>query len=82
MTGELKQPEIKMLISVAGYTLCETQHSLYSGYAGAGRSGVQIPVGARYFALIQKRLDWVWGSTRPPVQWVPGIYPGDKAPRS
>jgi len=62
MKGELRQPEIKILISVAGYTSYERQHSLYSDYARAGRSGVQIPVGARDFALIQLGL----GLNQPP----------------
>jgi len=62
MNGELRQLEIKILISVAGCTLYETQHSLYSDYARAERSGVRIPVGARDFALIQKLSDRVWGS--------------------
>jgi hypothetical protein len=57
--GELKQPEIKMLRSVAGYTLYEAQHGLYSDYARAGRSEVRIPVGTRDFAIIQKRPDGV-----------------------
>jgi len=63
MKGQLRQPEIKILRSVAGYALYEMQHSLYSDYARVGRSGVQIPVVVRDFALIQKRPDRVWGST-------------------
>jgi hypothetical protein len=41
---------------------------------GAVRSGDQIPVGARSYAPVQKALV----STQPPIQWVPGLFPGDK----
>jgi hypothetical protein len=82
MKGELRQSEIKILRSVAGYTLYEMQHSLYSDYARAGRSGVQIPVGGNRFCPYPKTSRPGLGLNQLPIQWVPGIFPGDKAART
>jgi hypothetical protein len=66
MKGELRQPEIKILISVAGHTLYEKQNSLYSDYARAGRSGVQIPVGGKRFCFYPKTSRLGLGLNQPP----------------
>ena len=41
----------------------------------AGQSGVRLPAwGKRFFFFKKFRLSL--GSTKPPVQWVPGFFPG------
>jgi hypothetical protein len=41
---------------------------------------VRIPVGSRIFSS-PRRPDRPWGSTQPPIQWVPGaLSPGVKRP--
>ena len=42
----------------------------------AARSGDLIPVGGRDF-FFSSRL--VPGFTQPPIQWIPGLFPGGKA---
>jgi hypothetical protein len=46
-----------------------------SGSLRAGRAGERIPVVARIFATVQTDPGAQW----PPVQWVPGFFPGGKA---
>jgi hypothetical protein len=42
--------------------------------------GVQVPVGSRIF-ISPCRPDRFWGSTQPPIQWIPGaLSPGVKRP--
>jgi hypothetical protein len=53
-----------------------------TGYELADRGvGVLIQVGANIFSS-PRRPARIWGSTQPPIQWVPGaLSPGLKRPR-
>lgn len=51
---------------------------LTRGMLRAGRSGVQIPVWARYFLFLKKSRK-APGHTQLPIKQVPGLFPGGKA---
>ena len=46
------------------------------GNIRAGRPGDRIPEGARFF---RNRPDRPWRPIQPPIQWVAGLFLGDKA---
>ena len=48
----------------------------YSYSLRAGRPGDRIPVGVRFSAPVQTDP----GHIQPPIQWVPGFFPGVKRP--
>ena len=52
------------------------QLSRYRDSLRAGRSGYLIPVGGETFRI---HPDLPWGSTHPPVQWVPVLSRGENA---
>lgn len=45
----------------------------------AGRSAGRIPAQKRAFSLLQNVQTWS-GATQPPIQWITGLFPEDKAP--
>jgi hypothetical protein len=51
----------------------DTVVGIATGYGLDDRGvGVRVPVGSRIFSS-PRRPDRLWGSTQPPIQWVPGV---------
>jgi hypothetical protein len=66
----------------------DSAFGIATGYGLGDREvGVRVPVGSRIFSSV-RRPDRLWGSLKPPIQWVPGALtlgvkrPGHEADHS
>jgi hypothetical protein len=63
----------KIIILFVAFRNRDSSVGIATGYGLDNRRvGVRVPVGSRIFCP-PRRPDRLWGSTQPPIQWVPGV---------